>query len=100
MLPAHLRDRPIDTQACKHDLELLPNGPFAVLLCLAQRDSPSVERPILEGAPDTISASALRAFGSDRVREPLTSELSTTYRGADHCETLSAPHQSIFIHAE
>jgi len=43
-----------------------------------------VEAPILRSAPDAISASALRAFGSDRDREPSVSQLSTRARGADH----------------
>jgi hypothetical protein len=70
MLPANLSDRPVTTQASKHDLKLLLDRPRAVLLLLAQRDSPSVERPILRSAPVAISASALRAIGSDRDREP------------------------------
>ncbi len=40
----------------KHDLGLLLHRPHAVLLLLAQRCLPSVERPILEGAPEEISA--------------------------------------------
>jgi hypothetical protein len=61
MLPADLGDRPVTTQTREHDLKLLRDRPRAVPLLLAQRDSPSIERPILRGTPDTISASALRA---------------------------------------
>jgi hypothetical protein len=45
-----------------------------------------IERPILQGAPDTIPASALRAVGSDRVRSSYvncqrpTGERTTTPR--------------------
>src|SRR5436190_13540457 len=83
MLPADLGDRPVTTQPSEHDLELLRDRPRAVLLLLAQRHSPSVERPILRGAPDTISASALRASAPIASGQPSVSELSTPYRGAD-----------------
>ena len=83
MLPADLRHRHLAAQRRKHQLELLRRRELAVLPGLAQLDSPSVERPILRGAPDAIVASALRTFGSDRVRANLTRTLSTPQMGAD-----------------
>jgi hypothetical protein len=68
MLPADLRDRHLAAQPSKHDLKLLLDRPRAVLLLLAQRDSPSVEQPMLEGAPDS---------------KPSVSNPSTPARGAD-----------------
>ncbi|PZR68480.1 MAG: hypothetical protein DLM63_03895 [Solirubrobacterales bacterium] len=42
------------------------------------------EQPILRGAPDAISASALRDLGSNRIRQSPLRNLSTRYRGAGH----------------
>ncbi|HYX86221.1 MAG TPA: DUF6636 domain-containing protein [Gaiellales bacterium] len=61
MLAADLRHRHLAAQRREHQLELLLRRELAVLPGLAQLISPSVERPILGGCPDAISASALRA---------------------------------------
>jgi hypothetical protein len=70
VLPADLGDRPVTAQAGQHDLELLRDCPRAVRLLLAQRHSPSIERPIVQGAPDAISASPLRGSAPIATGQP------------------------------
>src|SRR5439155_17468831 len=70
VIAADLLDRSIAAQPRQHDLDLLLGGERPVLALLAHRASPLGKRPMLEGAPDAISASAY-GLGSDRVRETL-----------------------------
>jgi hypothetical protein len=69
VLAADLRDRPIPAKRGQHQLDLLLRRELPVLALVAQRDLLLVERPILRGAPDAISASPY-GLGSDHVRTP------------------------------